>query len=67
MKWISIKKEKPKPQEQILVLALNRVAMVVKFNGFDFTDDGLDVDDITHWSYLPEFPVLKRKRLRGIK
>lgn len=54
MKWIDISNESPMPQEQILVLISNRVASVVKFNGFNFTDDGLDVEDVTHWCYLPE-------------
>ncbi|NCB84420.1 MAG: hypothetical protein EOM44_07975 [Bacteroidia bacterium] len=64
MKWIEISNERPKPQEQLLVLISNRVASVVKFNGFNFTDDGLDVDDVTHWCYLPEIPILKRELLR---
>lgn len=64
MNWIDIENETPTPQEQILVLISERVASVVKYNGFNFTDDGLDVDDVTHWTYLPEIPVTKRELLR---
>lgn len=64
MNWIDIKDEIPEPQEQILVLISSRVASVAKFNGFSFTDDGLDVEDVTHWCYLPEIPLLKWELLR---
>lgn len=64
MKWIDINTETPIAQEQILVLISNRVASVVKYNGLNFTDDGLDVDDVTHWCYLPEISTLKRELLR---
>jgi hypothetical protein len=64
MNWIDIKDGIPKPQEQILVLISNRVATVAKFNGFNFTDDGLDIEDVTHWCYIPKIPNLKRKLLR---
>lgn len=64
MMWIAIKNEKPKPQEQVLVLISGKIAMVVKYNGYNFTDDGLDVDDVTHWSYLPEIPISKRIQFR---
>ena len=56
--------ETPKPQDQILVLISGKFATVVKFNGFNFTDDGLDVDEVTHWLYLPEIPISKRELLR---
>jgi hypothetical protein len=56
MKWINILNEMPSEQEQILVLINSQVASVAKFNGFDFTDDGLDVENVTHWCYLPKIP-----------
>ena len=59
MYWISTKKEMPKEQNQILVLIDGRHALVAKYNGFSFTDDGLEVEDITHWCYLPKIPLYR--------
>jgi len=59
MKWISIQDEKPKPTKQLLILISGRIASVAKFNGLDFTEDELDVEDVTHWCYLPEIPKLQ--------
>jgi hypothetical protein len=57
MKWINFLNEKPSEQAQILVLIDKRVATVAKFNGYNFTEDGLDVEDVTHWCYLPDAPL----------
>lgn len=56
MEWIDIRNKKPSKQNQILVLIDGRVASVVKYNGYNFTEDGLDVEDVTHWCYLTEPP-----------
>jgi hypothetical protein len=48
MNWKNIETEKPKSSKQILVLIDSRVASVAKYNGESFTDDGLEIEDVTH-------------------
>lgn len=63
MKWINVENEMPEPQNQILILICGKVASIAKFNGFCFTEDGLDVDDVTHWCYIPEIPKSKQESI----
>lgn len=58
MNWKNIAHEKPALQKQILVLIKNKVASVAKFNGDCFTEDELEVENVTHWAYLPELPIM---------
>jgi hypothetical protein len=54
MQWIDINIELPEITDQLIVLVENRVAMIAKFNGDGFTDDELEIEDVTHWCYLPK-------------
>lgn len=53
MKWISIKERKPSINQIVFALIKRRIPVVVKFVGECFTDDGLEIKNITHWITIP--------------
>jgi len=57
MKWISVIKQTPRKRNNILVLLKSGVSTVANFDGECFNEDGLDVEDITHWIYIPKIPI----------
>jgi hypothetical protein len=58
-KWISIFKHKPKDGETVVLLLSSGNATIAKFDGYQFTEDGLLVENITHWISLPLKPTQK--------
>ena len=55
MKWISIKQKKPLVNQTVFALIKNKIPVIVKFSQNCFTDDGLEVENISHWRPIPEF------------
>ena len=64
--WYHVKENLPTKEETIVILLDNRVPLVARFNGFEFTDDGLEIQNVTHWMRLPAIPN-KYKQLSEIK
>jgi len=54
--WQNVTKILPKNQEMVVILLNNKFPVVAKFNGIEFTEDGLDFENVTHWLRLPELP-----------
>jgi len=55
--WIDI--EKVMPQERVSVLMVNDMDWFFSgfvINGRTYTDDGIEIEDITHWQILPTPP-----------
>jgi len=53
MKWILISKNKPQLHQIVLGLIKGKIPVIVKFSGDCFTEDGLEVKNITHWVTIP--------------
>lgn len=53
MKWISVKEKLPSLNEIVFALIEGKFPTVAKFSGDCFTDDGLEVEDVTHWMQIP--------------
>ena len=56
--WISIKDKLPNPEEYVVILLNNGMPVIAKFNGFVFTEDGLEFENIAYWLHLPEMPKI---------
>ena len=54
MEWILLIKKRPAISQIVFALINARTPVVVKFSGEWFTDDGLEVKNITHWSNIPK-------------
>ena len=53
MRWISINQELPSLSQIVFALINGKFPVVSKFSGDCFTDDGLEVEDVTHWMEIP--------------
>ncbi len=62
-RWISIFEQKPKAGTRVVVLLSSGNHTVAIFDGCFFCEDGLVVEDITHWISLPPSPP-KRETLK---
>jgi hypothetical protein len=56
MKWININKKSPRENEIVFVLIKQGIPSVAKFSKYCFTEDGLEIENITHWMPIPEIP-----------
>jgi hypothetical protein len=56
MKWIDINKRLPKSNKIVFVLIKQGIPSIAKFSEYCFTEDGLEVEDVTHWMSIPELP-----------
>jgi hypothetical protein len=56
MKWKKRNEKLPNPNEIVFVLIKQGIPSVAKFSGDCFTEDGLEVKNVTHWMSIPEFP-----------
>jgi hypothetical protein len=53
MKWLSVNQTLPSLGQMVSALVKNKIPLVVKFSGDCFTDDGLEVENVTHWMEIP--------------
>jgi hypothetical protein len=50
--WNILETVKPNICQQLLVLINGQIAVIAKFDGYYFTEDGLEIENVTHWMYL---------------
>jgi hypothetical protein len=56
MKWIKINEKSPRQNEIVFVLLKQGIPSVAKFSANCFTEDGLEIEKVTHWMSIPEIP-----------
>lgn len=56
MTWINIKEQNPQQKEIVYVLINNGIPSVAKYSYDSFTENGLEVENVTHWMSIPIIP-----------
>lgn len=59
MNWISVLEKKPPEGSEVVILYTSGSMTIAKYDGLYFAEDGLLVEDISHWLKIPNHPFEK--------